>query len=163
MNAIQDWTGPHDPGNPRNFPLSAQIFSIVATTALAFVSSFSGAIYAPAQDDVMVSLSCTYESSLLPLALFNLGLAIGPLIGAPLSEHYGRKAVFVLTTPVFILFLLCSGFAKNITTLCICRLITGVFAAPNVNNASALILDYSEVRYRGLSIGIYYSVPSMGA
>lgn len=111
----------------------------------------------------MASLSCNYEASLLPLALFNLGLAIGPLIGAPLSEHYGRKAVFVLTTPVFILFLLGSSFAKNITTLCVCRLIAGVFAAPNVNNASALILDYSEVRYRGLNIGIYYSVPSMGA
>ncbi len=43
-----------------------------------------------------------------------------------------------------------------------CRLIAGVFAAPNVNNASALILDYPEVRYRGLNTGIYYSVPSMG-
>lgn len=163
MNALDDWAGPLDPDNPRNFPLSIRIFSIVSTTTLAFVSSFSGTIYAPAQDDVMTALSCTYEASLLPLSLFNLGLAIGPLIGAPLSEHYGRKSVFVLTTLVFILFLLGGSFAKDITALCICRLIAGVFAAPNVNNASALILDYSEVRYRGVNIGVYYSVPSMGA
>lgn len=46
--ATLDWTGPDDPGNPRNFSFARRTFSTVAVTALAFVGTFGGAIYASA-------------------------------------------------------------------------------------------------------------------
>ncbi|KAH7157244.1 major facilitator superfamily domain-containing protein [Dactylonectria estremocensis] len=163
MNAASDWTGPDDPDNPRNFPAIVRILSIAIITSLAFVSSFAGAIYAPAQDAVLEEFHQSREVAVLPLSLYNLGLAFGPLVGAPLSETYGRKAVFVATTPIFVLFMLGSGFSKNITSLVVCRFFAGMFASPNINNASATILDFTAPRYRGASLGIYYSLPSLGA
>ncbi|KAJ4139513.1 hypothetical protein NW765_003415 [Fusarium oxysporum] len=90
-------------------------------------------------------------------------MACGPLVGAPLSETYGRKTVYVATTPIFLAFLLGSGFANGIVSLSICRFFAGMFASPNVNNTSATIMDYCAPRYRGASLGIYYSIPSLGA
>ncbi|KAF5025997.1 hypothetical protein F66182_1899 [Fusarium sp. NRRL 66182] len=163
INAAYDWTGPDDPDNPRNFPLSLRVYSITSITALAWASCFAGAIYAPAQDAVAQEFSAGRLAAVLPLSLYNLGMACGPLVGAPLSETYGRKTVYVATTPIFLMFLLGSGFTTNMVALSVCRFFAGMFASPNVNNTSATIMDYCALRYRGASLGIYYSIPSLGA
>ncbi|EXL94846.1 hypothetical protein FOIG_12296 [Fusarium odoratissimum NRRL 54006] len=163
INAAYDWTGPNDPSNPRNFSLLTKTLSIASITSLAWASCFAGAIYAPAQTAVSHEFHQGRLPSVLPLSLYNLGMACGPLVGAPLSETYGRKTVYVATTPIFLAFLLGSGFANGIVSLSICRFFAGMFASPNVNNTSATIMDYCAPRYRGASLGIYYSIPSLGA
>lgn len=163
MNAAYDWTGPDDPDNPRNFPAHERILSIAAISSLAFASAFGGAIYAPATDDVMMEFEQDYLVAVLPLSLYNLGMGLGPMIGAPLSETYGRKTVFVATTPVFIAFMLGAGFATDMGSLLVCRFFAGIFASPNISNASATILDFTAGQHRGTSLGIYYSIPSVGA
>ncbi|RKK17448.1 hypothetical protein BFJ63_vAg2913 [Fusarium oxysporum f. sp. narcissi] len=163
INAAYDWTGPNDPSNPRNFSLLTKILSIASITSLAWASCFAGAIYAPAQTAVSHEFHQGRLPSVLPLSLYNLGMACGPLVGAPLSETYGRKTVYVATTPIFLAFLLGSGFVNGIVSLSICRFFAGMFASPNVNNTSATIMDYCAPRYRGASLGIYYSIPSLGA
>ncbi|KAH7189574.1 major facilitator superfamily domain-containing protein [Fusarium flagelliforme] len=163
INATYDWTGPSDPDNPRNFSPTVKILSIASITSLAWASCFAGAIYAPAQTSVGKEFHQGRLESVLPLSLYNLGMACGPLVGAPLSETYGRKTVYVATTPIFLVFLLGSGFARDITALCVCRFFAGMFASPNVNNTSATIMDYCAPQYRGAALGIYYSIPSLGA
>ncbi|PCD31785.1 hypothetical protein FGRA07_09784 [Fusarium graminearum] len=163
INAAYDWTGPDDPDNPRNFSLLTKTLSIACITSLAWASCFAGAIYAPAQASVGQEFHQGRLASVMPLSLYNLGMACGPLVGAPLSETYGRKTVYVATTPIFLAFLLASGFTRDIVSLSICRFFAGMFASPNVNNTSATIMDYCEPRYRGASLGIYYSIPSLGA
>ncbi|GKU03289.1 polyamine transporter 4 [Fusarium langsethiae] len=163
INAAYDWTGPDDPDNPRNFSLLTKTLSIASITSLAWASCFAGAIYAPAQASVGQEFHQGRLASVMPLSLYNLGMACGPLVGAPLSETYGRKTVYVATTPIFLAFLLGSGFTRDIVSLSICRFFAGMFASPNVNNTSATIMDYCATRYRGASLGIYYSIPSLGA
>ncbi|VUC31153.1 unnamed protein product [Clonostachys rosea] len=160
---LLDWDGPSDPENPRNFPVALRLFTTVTVTVLALVSVFAGAIYAPAQNYVRAEFDLSYEVAVLPLSLYNLGLAFGPIIGAPLSETYGRKTVFVITTPVFIFFMIGSGFAKSIDALNICRFFAGMFASSNISNASATMLDYTPDLRRGLVLGIYYCIPSFTA
>ncbi|KAJ4057938.1 hypothetical protein NW756_010335 [Fusarium oxysporum] len=109
INAAYDWTGPNDPSNPRNFSLLTKTLSIASITSLAWASCFAGAIYAPAQTAVSHEFHQGRLLSVLPLSLYNLGMACGPLVGAPLSETYGRKTVYVATTPIFLAFLLGSG------------------------------------------------------
>ncbi|KAI2606327.1 major facilitator superfamily domain-containing protein [Hypoxylon fragiforme] len=163
LNLAYDWSGPDDPDNPRNFSLFTRVYCTVAVSLLAFASAFAGAVYAPAQEQVMELFQCSQEVAVLPLSLYNLGLAFGPLIGAPLSEKYGRKAVFVVSTPIFILFMVGAGFTNRMTDLVVCRFFAGMFASPNINNASATLLDYTTDRYRGITLGIYYSLPSFAA
>ncbi|KAL2214714.1 MFS general substrate transporter [Sarocladium strictum] len=163
MNAAFDWTGPDDPDNPRNFNRSWRFFITASVTLLAFVATTAGAIYAPAQEAVEKEFDCSEIVAVLPLSMYNWGLAFGPLVGAPLSEAYGRKAVFLYATPIFICFQLGGGFSKNIQTFIICRFFSGMFGSPLISNASATILDLTSGSYRGVALGIYYSLPSFGA
>ncbi|KAJ5679157.1 major facilitator superfamily domain-containing protein [Penicillium macrosclerotiorum] len=158
---VDDWNGPNDPDNPRNFPLATRLWGQVSVTCLAFASAFAGSIYAPASDEIMRVFNCSYEVSVLPLALYNLGMAFGPLLGAPLSETYGRKAVFIITTPISMAFMVGAGAASNLRDIIICRFFAAILASPNISNASATILDYTPEIYRGVYLGVYYSIPSV--
>lgn len=161
--SITDWTGADDPDNPRNFPRRIRIYSTVAVTVLAFVTAFAASIYSPGIELVSAEFSVSHSVAVLPLSLYNLGLAAGPMLGSPLSETYGRKIVLVVTTPGFMVFTLGSALAGDIVSLCVCRFFAGVCAAPAVGNASASICDYTAGEKRAVAMAIYYSVPTFGA
>lgn len=163
MNAAYDWTGPDDPDNPRNFSVGMRVFTTVAITVLAMVGTVAGSMYAPAQADVAAYFGCSRTVAVLPLSLYNLGLAFGPLVGAPLSETYGRKAVFMISTPIFLLFTVGAGLSTSVVSLTACRFFAGMFVSPLINNAPATLLDFTPPRHRGVSLGAYYAMPSFGA
>lgn len=160
---VLDWSGKDDSDNPRNFSLKRRIASTLAVTFLAFVSTLGGSIYAPSHEVISRQFNISDEVAILPLALYNAGLAFGPLFGAPLCETFGRKVVFLTTTPLFGLFILGSGFSETAASLIVCRFFAGVFAAPAISNASATIVDYTAGRYRAVSLAFYYSIPFFGA
>ena len=159
----RDWNGPNDPENPRNFSLTRRIVSTCVTTLLAFVSTFAASIYSAGIGEVATEFNVSEEIAILPLSLYTVGLALGPLIGSPLCETLGRKVVFLTTTPIFALFTLGAGFSQSIAALSTCRFFAGLFAAPAVGNASATIIDYTAGRYRAISMAFYYSIPYFGA
>ncbi|KEF60357.1 uncharacterized protein A1O9_01917 [Exophiala aquamarina CBS 119918] len=156
-----DWES--HPENPRNFSLQRRVASTVAVTFLALVSTLAASIYSPAHAEVSEEFNVSEVVAILPLALYNLGLAFGPLVGAPLSESCGRKVVFLSTTPIFAAFTLGAGLSRSVAGLNVCRFFAGVFASPAISNASATIIDYTAGRYRGVSLAFYYSIPFFGA
>lgn len=79
---LLDWNGKDDPENPRNFSLKRRIISTIAVTFLAFVSTFAGAIVSPAHDQIKKQFNTSDEVAILPLALYNSGLAFGPSYAA---------------------------------------------------------------------------------
>ena len=158
-----DWEGPDDADNSRNFSLRRRVASTIAVTFLAFVSTLAASIYSPAHDEVSNIFGVSDEVAILPLSLYNFGLAFGPLAGSPLSETFGRKVVFLTTTPLFGLFILGAGLSQSVASLIVCRFFAGVFASPAISNASATIIDYTAGRYRAVSLAFYYSIPFLGA
>jgi hypothetical protein len=165
-NAIRsatDWTGFDDPDNPRNFSRGTRVYSTVSVTVLAFVTAFAASIYSPGIDGVSAEFGVSRSVAILPLSLYNLGLAAGPMLGSPLSETYGRKIVLLVTTPGFMAFTLGAALAGDIVSLTVCRFFAGVCAAPAVGNASASICDYTSGSKRAVSMAFYYAVPTFGA
>ncbi|KAL6251542.1 hypothetical protein RBB50_001751 [Rhinocladiella similis] len=163
LTTLTDWDGPDDPDNPRNFSLRRRTCSTIAVTFLAFVSTLAASIYSPGHDEVSRAFGVSNEVAILPLSLYSCGLAFGPLAGSPMSETFGRKAVFLTTTPLFAVFTLGAGFSQNVASLIICRFFAGVFASPAISCASATIVDYTAGRYRAVSLAFYYSIPFFGA
>lgn len=158
-----DWTGTDDPDNPRNFPLKVRIYSTISVTILAFVTAFAASVYSPGIELVAAEFNVSHSVAVLPLSLYNLGLAAGPLLGSPLSETYGRKIVLLITTPGFMMFTMGAALAGDVVSLTVCRFFAGVCAAPAVGNASASICDYTSGSKRAVSMAFYYAVPTCGA
>jgi MFS family permease len=108
------------------------------------VTAFAASIYSPGIDGVSAEFGVSRSIAILPLSLYNLGLAAGPMLGSPLSETYGRKIVLLVTTPGFMAFTLGAALAGDVVSLTVCRFFAGVCAAPAVGNASASICAARE-------------------
>ena len=89
----RDWYGDDDPDDPRNYSLARKIFSTAAYSGLAFVTTFAASLYSAGIDEVKTTFHCSQEVAILPLSLYNAGLAFGPLIGSPMSEQRGSVAI----------------------------------------------------------------------
>lgn len=120
-------------------------------------------IYSPGSSQVASEFHVSTIVSLLPISLYNVGMAFGPVIASPLSETYGRRAVYLVVCPIFALFVLGSGFASTIASLCICRFFAGTFASPSVAIASATIADMFAPGERAFPLTVYYTTPWLGS
>jgi DHA1 family multidrug resistance protein-like MFS transporter len=123
----------------------------------------AASIYSPAHDAISAEFGVSTTVALLPLSFYNLGMAFGPVISSPLSETFGRKAVYLLTTPTFAFFTLGSGLSQSLAALITCRFFAGMFASPGVSLASATISDMAAPLDRGLPLAVYYTIPFVGS
>lgn len=93
-------------------------------------STFGTSVYTPALQDVMNDFNVSRTAALVGITVYTLGLGFGPIFSAPLSEKYGRKIVYVLSSPIFILFTLGAGFSKTFASLIVCRFFAGLTGSP---------------------------------
>lgn len=144
-------------------PMVCKVNCLCMYSNLTVPSTFASSIIAPGRDMIQADLHVSRTVSVLTFSLFNLGLALGPVIGSPASETFGRKPVYMVCMPLLLIFVMASGFSHSLASLLICRFIGGLFGGPGLTIASATISDLFEPSERGLSLFCYYSMPWMGS
>nr|POE75133.1 polyamine transporter 4 [Quercus suber]POE94788.1 polyamine transporter 4 [Quercus suber] len=157
-----DWDGSGDPDDPHNWRKWKRIYHTFVVAAVALTCTIASSIYTPGRQEVQDELRVSYEVALLPYVLFVLGLACGPMISAPISEHFGRRAVFLVGMPVLGLFTVGAGFSTNIASLTACRFFAGLFASPPLAIGSATISDLWSPSERAIPMAIYVTTPFLG-
>lgn len=110
------------------------------------------------QDDFHVSQT----AALLPLSLFVLGLAVGPAFAAPISESLGRAAVYKVTVPVYMLFILGAGFSDSFAGLLVCRLLAGMSGGPCLAVIAGTVADLFDAEHVGTAASIMMMAPLLG-
>ena len=90
-------------------------------------------------------------------------MGLGPLIASPLSETFGRRAVYLIVCPLFALFVLGTGLADDVVSIIVCRFFAGMFASPSVAIAAATVADMYAPAERAVPLILYYSIPMLGA
>lgn len=162
ITSAADWTGPEDPENPLNWPLAKKIYHSAVPSATALASTFISSAYVPATMFIQYEMDVTREVSLTAYAIFIFGLAIGgPLIG-PCSELFGRRIVYIVTTPLLALFVLGTGFSHNITSLILTRFFSGIFGAASLVVSAGTIADIWSEQERAIPVAMFVICPFLG-
>lgn len=151
------------PENPQNWSLLRKLLSTIVICGIAFTTTLGATTYSQGSDQVKQTFHVSSTIALLPLSAYSLGLAFGPVISSPCSESFGRKAVYLLTVPLFDIFMVAAGLSKNAASLIICRFFAGVFAAPGVSVSAASISDFTTPDQRVAALSAYYSIPFIGS
>lgn len=159
---IDDWDGPDDPENPWNWPLWKRCYHTFIPSGIALVCTLASSIYVPGREDVMRELGASQVVAILPYSIYVLALAVGPMLAGPASEVLGRKAVYLVSIPIFALFILGSGFSQNIASLIICRFFAGVFGSPGLSIGSATVADVWRPHERAIPMSLYVTTPFLG-
>lgn len=95
-------------------------------------SAFGATAYTPGITGVVQYLNVRMQTAVLGLSLYLLGIAFAPITTPHLSERFGRQAVYLVTQPIFCLFVLGASFSHSFAALATCRFFAGIFGGPSL-------------------------------
>lgn len=119
--------------------------SVIASTA--YVTTIPG---------VMADFGITDRTvPVLGVTTYLFGLAVGPLILAPLGETFGRRPVYAVTLFLFAVLLIPSAVAKNIATILATRFLAAFVGSVMLSNAPGTINDIATDETRALYVSVW--------
>ncbi|MCJ1255387.1 hypothetical protein MMC24_003203 [Lignoscripta atroalba] len=121
---------PQDPDNPFNWPIHRRVYASAVSVAFGFAVAFGATMYTAGIPDVISDFNVSYTVAILPFSLYFLGIAFAPITTPHLSERLGRSRVYLISLPLFSLFILGAGLSKNMAGLAVCRFFAGFFGGP---------------------------------
>ncbi|KAL9009077.1 MAG: hypothetical protein Q9173_005863 [Seirophora scorigena] len=98
-------------------------------------------------------------AAVLGLSLNLLGIAFAPITTPHLSERFGRSSVYLVSLPIFALFILGAGYSKSFAALAVCRFFAGFFGGPCLVLIEGTFADVWSPR----KTVTYYSVLSLAS
>ncbi|EME46328.1 hypothetical protein DOTSEDRAFT_70353 [Dothistroma septosporum NZE10] len=158
----QDWNGPDDPDNPQNWMFLKKALHFWPTAILAFSVTTGSSLISPANQDLQRYFDISRTAAIVPLTVYVIGLGLGPMIAAPLSETFGRSSVYKVTAPVYILFLIGAGLSETFAGLVICRLLAGMAGAPVLAVGAGTNVDLFDAKDRATSTSLFIMMPFLG-
>lgn len=144
-------------------PLCLLIESLEPLSNQAFRSALGSSIAAPGVEDAMDDFGS--DSSILSaliVSVYNLGLAVGPVIMAPLSEMYGRLMPYNITNVLLTVFTVASALSPNLSSLIVFRMLCGMEASAVMNIGGATVADLFVQEERGLAMAVWTFGPLLG-
>ncbi|ODV96576.1 hypothetical protein PACTADRAFT_39791 [Pachysolen tannophilus NRRL Y-2460] len=157
-----DWDGPDDKDNPKNWSLTKRWFVTMVAAGVCLVVTFGSSLYVSGVPDLELKMLISEELGLSGLTFYLVGLALGPVIGAPLSELFGRKIVYVISLPISMLFIMGVGLSNNIQSILVLRYFSGFFASPAMAIAAGTISDIWNPDLLGLAMSTFCLAPFLG-
>ncbi|KAF3905257.1 hypothetical protein ABW21_db0204923 [Orbilia brochopaga] len=157
-----NWNGHQDPGCPKGFKKKNKWIITLIVAAGAFNTTCASSIYTSTYEQIERDFKVSHEVAILGLSLFVMGLGIGPMFLAPLSEFYGRRPIYIVSFACYVLFLIPCAAAQNITTLLVGRFLDGIAGSAFLSVAGGTVGDMFDKCDLGLPMMVYTASPFVG-
>ncbi|KOS44732.1 hypothetical protein ACN38_g4309 [Penicillium nordicum] len=158
----ETWNWDDDPSNPYNWPTSQKVLQVTMIGWSAFTTTVGVSILSPAHSQFMEEFGVSDTVAILPLSLYVFALALGPVVGGPLSETVGRYPVYIGAIALGTLFTLGAGFCPTFAGLCVLRFLAGFCYAPTLAIAAGTLNETFKPVQRALPSAIFILTPFLG-
>ncbi|KUL82940.1 hypothetical protein ZTR_10396 [Talaromyces verruculosus] len=157
-----DWDGEDDPQNPWNWslPYTAMCIAFLSYNTLVIVLFSTSYTSGTAQIAKEFGISETIVT--LGLTFYLLGLALGSVVMAPLSEIYGRKPVTIASMIVFNVMIIPVAVAKSMPIIIVFRFIGAIAGSVMISSAPGMVADIIPPQKRALAFSIWSIGPING-
>ncbi|KIV91569.1 hypothetical protein PV10_06092 [Exophiala mesophila] len=147
------WEDVREKRNPMNWNLGVKIFH---TAIPCIISTFAISVTVPASPHIAAAFAVSRTESLLPLTLYTLGLAFGPLLIAPFSEVLGRRGIYISTFFLLLLFTGAGTASPNFATLLACRFLAGFLGSSSMAIGAGTVSDIWVLQKAGGTVGLFF-------
>lgn len=128
---------------------------------LCLVVTMGSSLYVSSVPELVERYHVSQTLALAGLTFYLLGLST--VIGAPLSEVFGRKPVYLFSLPVSMLFTMGVGLSNGHMRIILpLRFLSGVFASPALSVGSGTILDIFDVDQVSVAMTYFVLSPFLG-
>ena len=152
-----------DKSNPRNWALWRKWSIVAIIIPIDLTVSWAASGFSPASMNFQKDFSVSSEVATLGLSLYVLGLALGPMTLAPLSEYYGRSPIYIISYGIFLLFLLGTALVQNLGGFLALRIISGLFSSVTIANFGGTIADLFEPHETGIPMSCFLWAATFGS
>ncbi|CAH6721618.1 polyamine transporter 4 [[Candida] jaroonii] len=156
------WDSEDDVDDPMNWGKLKKWYVTLTTAFICLCVSLGSSLFVSGVFDMMAKTGASRELSLAGLSLYLVGLSLGPALGSPISETFGRRIVYITSFPLSMLFTMGVGLSDKIYEILILRFFCGLFASPALAVAGGTINDIWRPEYRGFAAAIFILSPFMG-
>ncbi|KAF8836475.1 MFS general substrate transporter [Paxillus ammoniavirescens] len=142
----------HDPrqwSKWRRWMIALVIWNLIAPVDI------SPTFYSGVQDQIQGYFETTDFVATLGVGLCNFGGVFGPLIGAPLSELYGRRPVYIGASVGFVIFSLGAALSQTIVSLLCCRALAGLIGSAVFSLYGGSLSDMFTPDERGPFVALF--------
>ncbi|KAJ5971476.1 Major facilitator superfamily domain general substrate transporter [Penicillium vulpinum] len=158
----ETWNWDDDPSNPYNWPTSHKVLQVAMIGWAAFTTTVGVSILSPAHSQLMEEFEVGSTVAILPLSLYVFALALGPVVGGPLSETVGRHPVYIWSIALGTLFTLGVGFCPTFSGICVLRFLAGFCYGPTLSIAAGTLNETFKPVQRALPSAIFILTPFLG-
>ncbi|KAH9912334.1 MFS general substrate transporter [Epithele typhae] len=170
MVGIQDIEHATVIDDPRAWSKTRKLVVLATVSAATMINGLGTSIYNRTRRSLRPASISQIEDQLhassgeisLSLSLFIVLLGGVPLLWSTLSEFWGRKKIYLLSTLLALVGCIVAANAKTIGVLIGMRCIQAVGSAAVTSLGAATLADIYEPVQRGTMMGIYYSAPLLG-
>ena len=170
----------NDPDDPKNWPLWYRGVTIASVSYATWTVVLYSTSYTASMPGMMKEFHVTSQPiATLGITTYLVGLAVGSLILAPLSEQWGRRPVYLASLAFFCLMVLPCALAKNLPMILVIRFLGYVLKLPNalfslltifsacagaamISNSPGSVADIVTENYRALAFSIWSIGPMNG-
>lgn len=138
------------------------MYSVLIDRLLNTFRTAASSIYTTTYEQMETAFGNSRLFSVLGLSTFVLGLGCGPLCFGPVSEFYGRRPVYLLAWPMFILWTIPQAAAQNITTMIIGRYLSGFSGSTFLAVSGGTITDLFSKNELQYPMAIFSVSPLLG-
>ncbi|KAJ5172141.1 hypothetical protein N7492_004734 [Penicillium capsulatum] len=157
-----DWDGPDDATNPKNWTLRYKAMGLLFLSWNTLIVVLYSTSYTSGVAQIGAEFGQSKTIVTLGLTFYLIGLAVGSMFMAPLSEVYGRKPVCVICLAIFTVLIIPCALAKSVTTLIVVRFLGAFFGSVMISTAPGMVADLVDDEHRALAISIWSIGPLNG-
>ncbi|KAF2430204.1 MFS general substrate transporter [Tothia fuscella] len=153
----------NDTSDPRNWPFwyrATVIFFISYSTLTVVMYSTS---YTSAIPGIKSSFGIKSDTvPVLGITTYMIGLALGSIILAPMSEMMGRRPIYLVAMAMFGLLIIPCALAQNLETILIARFFGAIAGSAMIGNSPGTVNDIVQEEHRALAFSIWSLGPMNG-
>ncbi|KAK1966144.1 major facilitator superfamily transporter [Colletotrichum sublineola] len=158
---VDFWEG--DPDDPQNWSTAYRILVVGMFALTTLATGIYSTAYSSGIPQMSADLDITNPSlPLLGISLYLVGLALGALIMAPLSETFGRRPMYIGGLSVFLALIPVAALATDFTMVIVARFLGAVAGSVMLSNVGGSIMDITHPKYLPLAMSVYSFGPLNG-
>lgn len=151
-----------DPADPYNWPTWKKMANLICVAFHAMMTTFIAAAIIPVYEDIAKDLHCSIQKASYLTSLQIAILGWGPLFWKPISNRFGRRPVWFISTVGSLLFNVGCALSRTYTSMAICRAFTSFFICPAIAIGSGVVTETFFKKERAKYIGVWTLLVTLG-
>lgn len=163
---IVQWDVDKDSRYPFNWP-NYKKFLVVASQALSAIGpQMCSSMYGPAVSNIAEIFVVGKDVAMLSTTVYMLGIALGPMFCAPMTESFGRKIGVFWPFFVSLIFTFLTISVTSFPTFMVLRFLSGALSSPPILSSGGALKDMFKPEIRPYVLLLYAIIvaggPAMG-